>query len=135
MLRKYKSYLQYAFKFPFSGGSKLWEIRVIRKICQNIVWRANNQHFLKVLSTTAQNVTVADNTQFLASDGNVPNVSATIYAVFGKYLLDVNRSSWSKLFLLQNFMSIDGKTLVLFFLSPPLVAGSLEASKIDYFKN
>ena len=34
-------------------------------------------------------MTVADNIQFLASDGNVPNVSATIYAVFGKYLLDV----------------------------------------------
>ena len=27
----------------------------------------------------------------------------------------VNRSSWSKLFLLQNFMNIDGTTLILFF--------------------
>ena len=65
---------------------------MFRENCQNIVWRANNQHFFylfKVLSTTAQNVTVADNIQFLALDGNVPNVSATIYAVFGKYLLDV----------------------------------------------
>ena len=41
--------------------------------------------FLQVLNTTVQNVTVVDNTQFLASDGNVPNVSVTICAVFGKY--------------------------------------------------
>ena len=34
----------------------------------------------------------------------------------------VNRSSWSKLFLLQNFMNIDGTTLFSFFLSPPLCA-------------
>jgi hypothetical protein len=35
----------------------------------------------------------------------------------------VNRSSWSKLFLLQNFMNIDGMTLILFISSPPFSAG------------
>ena len=29
----------------------------------------------------------------------------------------VNQSSWSKLFLLQNYMNIDGTTLILFFSS------------------
>ena len=45
--------------------------------------------------------------------------------------------SWSKLFLLQNFMNLDGTILVLSFLSPPLVAGpqkpqKLTTSKIKY---
>ena len=31
--------------------------------------------------------------------------------------------SWYKLFLLQNFMNIDGRTLILFFSSPPFNAG------------
>ena len=49
----------------------------------------------------------------------------------------VNRSSWYKLFLLQNFMNIDGKTLILFFSSPPFSAGpqkpqTLTPSKIEY---
>ena len=35
----------------------------------------------------------------------------------------VNRSSWFTLFLLQNFMNIDGMTLILFFSSPPFSAG------------
>ena len=34
----------------------------------------------------------------------------------------VNRSSWSKLFLLQNFMNIDGTTLILF--DPSIYKGS-----------
>ena len=47
----------------------------------------------------------------------------------------VNRSSLFPLFLLQNFMNIDGMTLILFFLSPPFSAGpqkprTLTASKI-----
>ena len=34
------------------------------------------------------------------------------------YTYGVNRSRWSKLFLLQNFLNIDGKTLILFFFCP-----------------
>ena len=58
--------------------------KIVKTLCEELI--INKLIFFKVLSTTAQNVTVADNTQFLASDGNVPNVSATICAVFGKYL-------------------------------------------------
>ena len=51
----------------------------------------------------------------------------------------VNRSSYSKLFLLQNFMNINGTTLFLFFLSPRVSAGpqkpqTLTASKTKYEK-
>ena len=60
--------------------------KIVKTLCEELI--INKILFFKVLSTTAQNVTVADNIQFLALDGNVPNVSATIYAVFGKYLLD-----------------------------------------------
>ena len=63
--------------FKFSG-------KIVKTLCEEL--KINTFDFFKVLSTTAQNVTVVDNTQFLESDGNVPNVSATIYAVFGKYL-------------------------------------------------
>ena len=85
------------YNFLFFEGTKHFDTCLIsvsggqfflihRKICQNIV--GIFFLFLQVLNTMAQNVTVADNIQFLALDGNVPNVSATIYAVFGKYLLD-----------------------------------------------
>ena len=51
----------------------------------------------------------------------------------------VNRSSLFTLFLLQNFMNIDGTTLILFFSSPPFSAGPQKprtstASKIKYEK-
>ena len=70
------------------------------------------------------------------SEKEVQKCTRNSFIVHTSYRLDVNRSSWSKLFLLHNFMNIDGTT-VLFFLSPPLVAGpqkpqKLTTSKIKY---
>ena len=43
--------------------------------------------------------------------------------IYNRGLMGVNRSSWFKSFLIQNFMNIDGMMLFLFFLSPWFFAG------------
>ena len=57
------------------------------------------------------------------------NMNTNYYTSYG-----VNQSSWSKFFLLRNFMNINGITLFFFFLSPSLCArpGLFTASKIEH---
>ena len=70
---------------------------------------------------------------------NIFNVH--MYALVIRYQTScaVNQSSYSKLFLLQNFMNINGTTLFLIFLSPRVSEGpqkpqTLTASKTKYEK-